>query len=313
MKKVLYTKYNSTRKPCYRIKTSIILDNNERYVIKQPMCKEAAGHIEAIKRNYQLLSDFSDNSKPVSYEIYQDGLKFPFIKGKGLIDNIDLINDSNDELIAALKQAAGLIFDVNNSNSKEFEMTKEFSEIFPDIEISDEISFKVSNLDAIFGNYIVEDDRLICIDYEWVFDFDIPVRFLMFRNLYYFYKDNRAAMEQRFSEEEYFALFDYSEKDISIFKKMDFCFQEYVHSQNVKYIYTSSHEKEFKKVSPSELELSLKENHINNLTTHIANLEDIISRQQQELERLRGYARATTPLFKCYRLYRKAKTKRDAR
>lgn len=42
------------------------------------------------------------------------------------------------------------------------------------------------NVDGLFENLMISDGHVYGIDYEWVFDMEIPAKFLHYRNLLYF-------------------------------------------------------------------------------------------------------------------------------
>ena len=65
------------------------------------------------------------------------------------------------------------------------------------------------------------------IDYEWVFDMEIPARFLHYRNLLYFYRRCEASVSS--AQEELFAHFGIGEEEQRLFASMEEHFQGYVH------------------------------------------------------------------------------------
>ena len=65
------------------------------------------------------------------------------------------------------------------------------------------------------------------IDYEWVFDMEIPARFLHYRNLLYFYRRCEASVTA--SREELFSHFGIGEGEQRLFASMEEHFQAYVH------------------------------------------------------------------------------------
>ena len=62
---------------------------------------------------------------------------------------------------------------------------------------------------VIFFGLMLTEDGLYCLDYEWVFQFPIPVQFLKYRTLYYFYQQYHSLMEYE-SRESFLAEFGIS-------------------------------------------------------------------------------------------------------
>ena len=75
MKKILYTKYNSHRKPEFRTKTVIYEDEGNRYILKSPLNKSAENHIEHMEQSYQKLKEQYESIglKPVACKKTENG------------------------------------------------------------------------------------------------------------------------------------------------------------------------------------------------------------------------------------------------
>ena len=93
MSKVIYTKFNSTRKTEFQLKTSIVDGDDGRYVVKSPLNKKAQKHLDNIGVNYNRLKDYYKDIKPVPYEACEEGIAFPFVEGKTFMSDIDFEND----------------------------------------------------------------------------------------------------------------------------------------------------------------------------------------------------------------------------
>ena len=139
----LYAKFNTLRAPEYRVGTRIVCEGGRIYAVKSPSCDEAVSHIDAIEKNAS-----------ATEEICRD-----------LKDHLDL-----------------LLYDVKDDNRCSFEISDGFKEVFGDIEIPPRTpSFKKSDADMIFSNFLKTDKGIVCIDPEWFFDFPVPIDFLRYR------------------------------------------------------------------------------------------------------------------------------------
>ena len=88
------------------------------------------------------------------------------------------------------------------------EQKKAFEEAFGE----QETSFRTANADALFDNVMMcrnpeyeeggeaLEEIPIALDYEWVFPFPVPVSFLKYRVLFYFYEDHRPMLADLFPE-----------------------------------------------------------------------------------------------------------------
>ena len=245
MRRILYKKYNSLRRPRFRLSTQIVEENGQRYVEKEAMCPEAEECLDRIMENYETVRSIYKNIKPVGVEKIGDTLRFDFIRGDNFLKDIDFENDPFESIVEKLNNAFNLMFDYRPEYIQKFVMTEKFEEVFPDCEVSEERkAFSISNIDAIFGNFVVAEDGIFSIDYEWMMDFPIPADYIKFRSLLYLYNEKRVYFLNRdVQPEDLFKAFDFSEDDRKLFLKMEEGFQQYVHGENRKYIYTENYKK----------------------------------------------------------------------
>ena len=145
MKEILYTKYNSTRKSEYQVSTSIVIEDNEKYVIKKAMQQKAEKHLLSICENARKIENLYSNIQIISNEKNDNVLKFPFIKGNALLKNIDFQNDSLNSIVEQLKEILTKIHTYNPEYVCDFKMTKNFSEFFTNCVPEDEKATTISN------------------------------------------------------------------------------------------------------------------------------------------------------------------------
>ena len=244
MRDVLYTKYNSLRKPEYQISTSIFLDDGIRYVEKKAIHSSAVEHVANIAKNSERVQNLYKDIKVLMGKPETGKITFPFLKGKSLLSDIDVKNDELEELVKKIKEILKKIHNYNLEYKVKFSMTEAFQNFFEGCEPAEEDAVTLANIDGIFGNFIEKEDGSIwCIDCEWVLDFPVPVRYMEFRSLLYFYVDNYTHLGNRIGEKEFIALFGYSEEDMALYTAMEEAFQQHVHGENRKYIYTENYKK----------------------------------------------------------------------
>lgn len=191
-KKTIYAKMGNDRKKEFQIITKIEEDQNkERSVYKLPMTEESEKHLDEMKRYF---ADHENNHslfENVSLNQNCNGYSFAYIKGntleKQLLD--DLKNNEFNTFKANLVQFKSEVLK-DTFLSSDY-CTKEFKTVFGDMKCDVELHCKRnSNIDLIFPNIFVQDNRYYIIDYEWTFAFDIPQEYVVWRSLYFFYLAN---------------------------------------------------------------------------------------------------------------------------
>lgn len=239
MREVLYTKYNSRRRPIFQLSTSIIEVDGKRFAQKKAIQAHAEEHLRNMVVNREKLSALYQDIALVECIEEEDGLLFPFVEGKHLLSDVLVKNDTLEGIIADIEAALEKVSSYKEDASCEFAMTEQFAEVFkgctPDIGAE---AIKVSNIDAIFDNFVeLEDGKLCCLDYEWVLDFPVPKRFVTFRNVYYFYHDNETAMKRWIDKDRFYERFGYTKEEVALFLQMEDTFQQYVHGEGWEYLF----------------------------------------------------------------------------
>ncbi len=180
MMRVLYTKC-AERKKANSIITQIVEDNGNKYVIKKPMFSEGKKHIQNFLKNRDKLISLYDGRYEVnqiihinedSYEIafeYVEGmpLSFKYIKG---------IEDGNEEKLKDIIEEHKKLIIGNPKNICSFHETDESKRVFGDLSMYEgKTALKITNFEATAKNIIETSCGYTFFDYEWVFDFCIPV------------------------------------------------------------------------------------------------------------------------------------------
>ena len=229
MRKVLYTKYNSLRKPDYQVSTSIVRDGNEKYAIKKPQCKKALGHIETIKNNYNTIRKIYTKINPVKYTEEDNGLVFPFVTGTNLLNSIDFNSNNMKSLIESISSAISDVLDIKEEYRVPFSVTDEFRELFKDNSPEEGIpAFSFSNLDCIISNFVRVNNTLFCIDYEWCLNFPVPIDYLKYRILSNLYSEKKDYFADKCDVDEFIGYFGISKELQELYFEMEECFQDYV-------------------------------------------------------------------------------------
>lgn len=179
---VYSVRYSVNRKKEYQIKTVIYEENGIVSVLKEPYTKYGENHIYNIYKNYELLKNSAMNlAAPI---LKGNVIVFPFIVGESLDEK--LIKHVNEEDIKSFKDKIIWFKTMLEKDELiEFIVTEPFERIFgTDHSFVGSKSLRVSNIDSNFDNLIINsNNEITIIDYEWVFDFPIPLDFILYRSI----------------------------------------------------------------------------------------------------------------------------------
>ena len=224
--KIKYSKLSARREKRFRIGTQIYEKDDDLFVSKFPLNSTSEKHVEKMqyysKNNFGKIKclDSVLENKNLIYS-YLDELNLSTI-----ITNLLLKDKTKKQAFDELKS----IYDAIAFNSSETDNyhTSEFSEIFGTEEIDEPLHcHEVSNLDVILNNLFYVNDEILAIDYEWCFDFPIPVEYIFWRALHFEFSYNNA-FKKLITIEEIFDNLKLNKKWIPTFKKWEKHFRKYV-------------------------------------------------------------------------------------
>ena len=244
MQQTVYVKFNNLRHPDFAVKTSILENNGKRTVIKSSISEDGKKHILDFPKKADALKKlYKDNVRVLDVKIENDRAVFPYITGQTVAE---LIEESLNDIPKALELIAHYLEAIESYSkdcTTEFVPCDEYRLIFGETDYTGS-AVGVANIDEIFDNFIITDAGLTLIDYEWVFFFPVPKRFISFRTVYYFLVKNYSIITNNLSEEEYLAYFGFDPEETSLWKKTEDNFQQYAHGKERKYMYTPRYMKE---------------------------------------------------------------------
>lgn len=208
-RKVIFVKYNRTRKDEYKIRTTIYqYSDGSREVEKSALYEAGKKHIASLVDKYNILSSEDRDIEYVRPELSEDGysVKYAFIEGKTLAEKIaDSIADGADPYDEIRN---GLRYIIGNA--------------------------PVHNIDSIFGNFMFGGRRLgrkvvlTGFDYEWVSEEEQDRGYITYRALSDFY-DNYYAILKGVSKEAFLKKFDITPDDAASYRQPEHDFQKQIH------------------------------------------------------------------------------------
>ena len=225
-------RYSVNRNEKFQIKTIIFKSNNKKLVKKEPYSVLAKQHVLNIIRNYSWLQNSNWLYVPVEKE--GDAVIFPYIEGKSFDDELltsierNNVNKFKDSLMAYYKKLV-------SDKLIDFEMNSEFADIFgAENSFDNQKSLLISNIDVNFDNIIIDNSgKWNVIDYEWVFDFPVPVNFLFYRSISGFMSKYELELKYRNVINEIFESLNLSTDILIKFDSMEKYFTNYIgHNSN---------------------------------------------------------------------------------
>ena len=234
MEKLIYSKFSNERSSQYAIETSIIKDDERKWVVKKPMYAEGKKHFENIKKAYDGLKEmFPDDELAIQPYIDQDeGMRFPYIEGNDmewLLHNT-YISKGYEAVFQMIKEYFDMIRQY--SSTEIFVKTKEFIQMFGDVEFAKETKCgKFNNLDYGFANVIISEDKKTLIDYEWTVSIPVPIDFLLYRALHYYVYTCAESVD--LVQNGIFERIGFKEDEIEKYLKMEQNFHKFISAGKV--------------------------------------------------------------------------------
>lgn len=230
MKKIIYCKYNQNRAPRFQTKTVIYQTEKEKYIEKEALCEEADAHIGAFQKNYEMVKDIYPAIEFINCEMQDGIIRYPFITGSSIDDFLKENVTSWEELFSQMKALIARLYRVNSEKLCEFEMTEGFKERFGNIDCSSDACVCPCNLDMIFDNLmIMEEGNVKAFDYEWVCDFPVPGKYVIYRVLCRFYDKYFGYISPKYSFEEYIEQFDFNKDEQKRYRQMEDAFIQFIY------------------------------------------------------------------------------------
>lgn len=225
--KTLFFRSAIFRRKEFQLKTKIMEDGSNRYVIKEAIYEEGIPHIINMFSNVSVIEALYDKEMICEAKVVEKKLIVPFYKGMTLKQKLlQCIHDNDKQGFVDLMTKWKEIVMGKADNFCEFEMTKGFVEIFGNAdELVGENATRISNVDCTCDNIIVlENGQIKILDYEWVYAFPIPIDFIWYRVLRIFYETSSREV----SWNTLILFLDNAESKIQIFDRMMNKFNQYI-------------------------------------------------------------------------------------
>jgi hypothetical protein len=229
MEHIIYTKFSNDRAERFKIKTSIFENKSgEKQVCKQPITSAAMPHIASMHQmGLKLAKQYQGTKLSVNKsELFEDRIIFEFLNGCTLDEILDeyLSKGKYDKF----KDTVASFFEILRSTAKDdFKPSEEYKKVFGNIAPDfPQKSAQINDIDLIFDNLFLSGDNLIITDYEWTFDFQIPIDFIIYRTCFYY---ELAGHLSAYSDKiNLYSIAGITEEQKDLYRRMDDAFQSYV-------------------------------------------------------------------------------------
>lgn len=235
MEQVIYAKFSRERKKEYSIVTKIINGEMGRRVEKSALTKEAVSHIEKMCSNMDKLKKYYLHEEvAVTPCTMRDKctLEISYIEGVRYDKYFsEIINNGDMSIIKKeLIRLKDMLYRV--ATVEAFVATEKFKQVFGQsqyVSLEGKDSYTISNVDMIFANMIIKDDKIYITDYEWVFEFLVPIDFVLYRSLLL---NNSFSMLNESKRKEILSFLNISDEARVCYEKMEDALQLFVSGKN---------------------------------------------------------------------------------
>lgn len=245
--KVKYAHYARQRKKQFQISTIISNDNERKQVKKEYLFgQERKDDILAnMEKNYFALQEEFANIIYLPIERRDNcSMEYPYLTGITIEELLFSEIHHRDKLLDAIEKTLNFIFFIRKDKLIPFRVTKEYKKVFGDWALEEGVmAVSVSNLDMNLGNLILHEGKVYCFDYEWAFDFPVPVSFMKLRCINVFHSKYNMYYINQLKKEEIMQRLGIGKEDLAVLTEMDLKFQEYVYGVNCESQYLRHYKK----------------------------------------------------------------------
>ena len=237
---LLYLRYSNERSRSLAVATAIYeTAAGHRYVRKWNCYPQGAAHMAHQVQVGAKLQDLYDKMacdakhrlQVVPCTLQTNGIQLPYVDGVTLSDHLNQIYEN--EGIDALKSNIITFFEeLRSCHTKLWETSEAFSGVFGNLfalQLADQkeyLAADISNIDLLFDNILVDGVHRHVIDYEWTFDFAVPLEFILYRVLSYYVEENPRRKE--LLQGDIYSVLPLNELEKTVFEQMEKCFQQYI-------------------------------------------------------------------------------------
>lgn len=228
MDNIIFSKYSNDRAPSFRIRTDIVKKMDGSLVVrKSPQSYRATEHVEKIYSHYQSLKEVFKDTQFYINECTKENeyIQFEYIEGITLESKLDECLGQNDfdGIKCIIEKFSARLKDIA---TEKFVKNHNFISVFGDINLKKESnSMRITDVDMIFSNIYISDQGWNIIDYEWTFDFLIPVNYVIYRSIFYYVNN---ISRNHLIKEDLYGLVGIAKDELVVYEEMEEKLQNYI-------------------------------------------------------------------------------------
>lgn len=236
MSKIIYSKCSNERAPEFSLRTMILEDEEKGRVVKKiPDTVLANQHVAQIAEWYKELKiQYANTNIAINQcQLTDNGVQLEYLEAKSLENELDIFVEKKDAegFCRLVNRYFSILTSVHQKVN--FCMTQDFQNIFGDVFIEQEEKCgALTNIDALFSNILMVNENEWCmLDYEWTFAFPIPLKFLLYRILFYYVHehDKRRCVLDWYPMDK----LGISQEEEVLFHEMEMNFQRYIQGKRI--------------------------------------------------------------------------------
>lgn len=197
---IIYCKYSNDRADRFMIRTDIVKTTEELEVRKVPLSEEAKTHIRSMK-DWEEILDRSCKKNHISANrctLRGDTACFEYLQGRTFEEMLDdrLAHGDQEGFMSILFRYRTLLMETLGPEAEPFKKSGTFIEMFGNPELPKAYrGAGINDLDWIFGNLMETKDGVCLMDYEWTFDVQVPMEYLLWRAVSLYQHDRPDVWE----------------------------------------------------------------------------------------------------------------------
>lgn len=249
---LLYAKYNRHRLPPFQVETSIWRDGDRKFVLKKALASAAVGHLQRLHEQAAPIRHSLRGDRirlPEVTVIDEQTLRFDFVEGRSLDALLvsAFLEQDKARFLGIIADYLALLNSAFTTVSAPV-LTEAMRQVFglaSPAELDGLGPFLTPALvDLVFENILVDGDRHYLIDHEWVFEGCLPISFVLFRSLFYFYEKNKTfGLEAWMPLTAVLERFALAPETVRRYREMDEVFQAHVFGRERCYRYKDRYAK----------------------------------------------------------------------
>ncbi|MGG4049562.1 glycosyltransferase [Paenibacillus favisporus] len=293
---IIYSKYNRERLPEFQTETTIYYKDGKKFARKKALTKQAETHIQKMFQNYLDLRNYLKSVNLTKPQLEDNKtVVFQFVNEPtldSLLFNAVSLND-RDLFFYYLNGYKNILFKHAIKHKGRLIADKDFIVVFGNkVSFMDVECFSCSNIDLTFDNITFDGTDFTILDYEWVFNFEVPVIFVMYRSLNEFFGKYNEQVKSFISKDAVLDLLGIPREYYDQLEEMEENFQSYVFGGDYEFKYGKQVEKEYTTYTMLMNKLaSLTEQNESN-KREIDSLNDKVKNIQQEVIQYKNKAAA---------------------